>query len=191
MSQAPRSRARSALPLGSPAKRLIPRGRGTLRHVDVLTSKPIQVPSDAPTPKGSRGAPAQGAGWLPPAWSLAASAKHVGEDSGILQQRTRGPLARTRTHGAFRPSCSSFLTVYGPLEAVLPFVLPNSLQASKSARDLANICQDTSRTLRWSPRPGSGFCAQTSIAPRTRWDPLRRQLQAHQGGVCPSLKSPA
>lgn len=127
MSQAPRSRARSALPLGSPAKRLIPRGRGTLRHVDVLTSKPIQVPSDAPTPKGSQGAPAQGAGWLPPAWSLAASAKHVGEDSGILQQRTRGPLAGTRTHGAFRPSCSSFLTVYGPLEAVLPFVLPNKL----------------------------------------------------------------
>ena len=71
------------------------------------------------------------------------------------------------------------------------FCQTNSLQASKSARDLANICQDTSRTLRWSPRPGSGFCAQTSIAPRTRWDPLRRQLQAHQGGACPSLKSPA
>lgn len=41
-----------------------------------------------------------------------------------LRQRTQ---PGTRSYGAFEPGCSSFLAIYGPLEAALPFVLPNKL----------------------------------------------------------------
>ena len=48
---------------------------------------------------------------------------------GVRERRSPSAenTAGTRSHGAFRLDCSSFLTIYGPLEAAFPFVLPNKL----------------------------------------------------------------
>lgn len=84
-------------------------------HTDLPASP---GPSDDPARRGSR------------------EMRLIGQALGLLVQSmwermevsfSRGHKPGTRSRGDFRPGCSSFLAIYGPLEAVLPFVLPNKL----------------------------------------------------------------
>lgn len=119
--------------------------------------------------------------------------KLVGEDGGILRPRTQPGM---RSHEALRPDCSSF-TIYGPLEAALPFVLPNKLAPDfQVSQGLGKHLSRLVPHFVFVSVQRSGLYAQICIAPGLGGEPpcsaaLRPQLQAHQGGVSPSTKSPA
>lgn len=74
-----------------------------------------------------------------------ASWSKAGERGWRYPSPTRGHKPGTRSHEPSGQACSSFLAIYGPLRLLFPlFCQTSSLLTSKSARDLANICQDSS-----------------------------------------------
>lgn len=111
-----------------------------------LTSQPTQAPSADPAPRGSRGDTAQGAGQPPPAWSRPwlPSPKREGMEVSFSKEHGLGQGPREPS-GWTAPPSSLFMALWRLLSPL--FCQTSSLLTSKSARHLANICQDSSLTL--------------------------------------------
>ena len=111
-----------------------------------LTSQPTQAPSADPAPRGSRGDAAQGAGQPPPAWSRPwlPSPKREGMEVSFSKEHGLGQGPREPS-GWTAPPSSLFMALWRLLSPL--FCQTSSLLTSKSARHLANICQDSSLTL--------------------------------------------
>lgn len=152
------------------------------------------LPAGDPAPKGSQGDEAQGVERLPPAWSqLQPASPKLWERTGTSCSRRHQP--RTRSHGAFRPGCSSFLTIYGPPQTPLPFVLPNKLTPDFQVRQ--GLDKHLSRLV-----PSLCVCLlgrdlgsvhRQALPLRLRgssilWGPTSRYSRV---GVSPSTRSPA
>lgn len=136
----------------------------------------------------------KGAGMLPSACSGPRPAgPELWERMETSFKRSHQP--RTRSHRAFWPGCSSLLTIYGPLQAALPFVLPNKLTPD------SQVSQGLGKhLLRLVPSlcvcllgRDLGSVHRQALPLRLRGSPILRgpTCRYSRVGVSPSTKSPA